>query len=122
MRREEKCEKSDQSGESCIGEGGTTGDDFNNEETSAPPPKRRREDDGVDLYQKECEDEIFKDQLAREMEKKKPKISRLKELMDATHNTRRVWIESNAPSVIEVFEEYPSLKHGKLVSYIILYS
>ena len=115
MRREEKCEKSDQSsvGKSCIGEGGTTGEAFNNEENSAPPPKRRREDDEQDLYQKECKDEIFKDQLAREMEKK-PKISQLKELMDVTHNIRRVWIESNAPSVIEVFEEYPSLKHGKL--------
>ena len=119
MRREEKCEKSSQPGvsESCSGGGSSIGDVHNNKENSAPPTKRRKEDDDLeDLYQKECEEEIFKDQLAREVENK-PKISRVKELMDATHSTRRVWIEGNAPSVSEVLEEYPCLKHGKVVSY-----
>ena len=55
------------------------------------------------------------------MEKKKPKISRVKELIDATYKQRREWIEYNTPSVSEVFEEYPSLKHGKVVSVIFLF-
>ena len=64
--------------------------------TSGPPSKRRREDnESEDLYQNDCEHAICKDQLIREMEKKKPKISRLKELMDATY---KQWIEYSAPS------------------------
>ena len=49
------------------------------------------------------------DQLIREMDKKKLKISRVKELMDATYKQRREWIVYNTPSGSEVFEEYPSL-------------
>jgi hypothetical protein len=55
------------------------------------------------------------------MKKDKPNMPRVKELMDATHKQRREWIEYNAPSVSEVFEEYPSLKHGKVVSIVIGY-
>ena len=79
------------------------------------PPSQKE-----DKLDNECEQEIFKDQLAREMQK--PKISRINKLMDTTHNTRRVWIENTVtPSVSEVFEEYPSLNHGKLVSLWILF-
>ena len=38
--------------------------------------------------------------------------------MDATYKQRREWIEYNTPSVSEIFEEHPSLKHGKVVSVI----
>ena len=74
--------------------------------------------DSEDLYRNDCEYEISKDQLSREMKKDKPNISRVKQLMDATYNQRREWIEYNAPSVSEVFEEYPSLRNGKVVSII----
>ena len=40
--------------------------------------------------------------------------------MDATYKQGREWIEYNAPSVSEVFEEYPSLKNGKVVNIIFL--
>ena len=98
-------------GDSMDGDGGAT--------KSSPPAKRRKEnDDSEDLYRNDCEHEISKDQLSREMKKDKPNISRVKQLMDATYNQRREWIEYNAPSVSEVFEEYPSLKNGKVVSII----
>ena len=43
--------------------------------------------------------------------------------IDGRYNTRRVWIENNTvtPTVSEVFEEYSSLNHGKLVSLWILF-
>ena len=50
---------------------------------------------------------------------KKPKISRVKELIDAMYKQRREWIEYNTPSVSEVIEVYPSLQHGKLVSIVL---
>ena len=119
MRRYDKDNDGDENtppgGESsgCTsGEGSHTGDNMDN-----PPAKRRKEsDDSEDLYRNDCEHEISKDQLSREMKKEKPRISRVKELMDATYKQRREWIEYNAPSVSEVFEEYPSLKNGKVVS------
>ena len=107
---------------SCCnsGEGSHTGDNLDHDGgvmINSPPAKRRRkDDDSEDLYRNDCEHEIYKDQLIREMAKKKPNISRVNELMDGSYKQRREWIEYNTPSVSEVFEEYPSLKHGKLVS------
>ena len=129
MRRNEKDDDGDENtppgagaGESGCnsGESSHTGDNLDHGEgatISSPLAKRRREDDNSeDLYRNDCEHEICKDQLIREMAKKKPNISQVKELMDGSYKQRREWIEYNTPSVSEVFEEYPSLKHGKLVS------
>lgn len=107
------------------GEGSHTGDNMDGDggaSSRSPPAKRRKENDVSevqDLYRNDCEHEISKDQLIREMKKDKPNMPRVKELMDATYKQRREWIEYNAPSVSEVFDEYPSLKRGKVVSIIL---
>ena len=99
------------------GEGNHAGGSLDGDGGASPPAKRRKEDEASeDLYRNDCEYQISKDQLTREMQKKKPNISRVKELMDATYKQRREWIEYNTPSVSEVFVDFPSLKHGKLVS------
>ena len=54
-----------------------------------------------------------------EWDKPKPKLSTLKQLMDATYMRRREWI-GHCPSATEVLQTHPCMTNGKIVSIIIL--
>ena len=83
------------------------------------PSKKRRHispDEPLEL-ELDCEHENNKDLIQEECSKSKPKLSTLKQLMDATYDRRRQWIKTTIPTVSAVFETYPCLKtSGKIVS------
>ena len=56
------------------------------------------------------------DLIHKEVAKKTPKLSTLKQLMDATFKRRRDWIRGCGPSANEVLDKYPCLQRGKMVS------
>lgn len=113
MRRGER----QQNKEIFSGPGETTlptdDEDTNVDTQSAPPAKRRRDEDSLT---EECEYENNKYLIQSEWEKSKPKLSTLKELMDATFKRRREWIGEYCPSANTVLEIYPCLASGKIVS------
>ena len=84
-------------------------------ESTSPAAKRRKSDNSLE---EDCEYEHSKDLIHLEWDKKKPKLSTLKELMDATFERRREWITLSCPSAENVLETYPCLAHGKIVSIV----
>lgn len=54
--------------------------------------------------------------LQTELEKPNPSISKVKRLMVATFEGRRIWIRSDTPSVEEVLDVFPPLKESNRVS------
>ena len=51
-----------------------------------------------------------------ELSKTRPKISKLKDLMDETFEKRRSWIKETCPSATEVLLKYPCLLNVKIVN------
>lgn len=89
----------------------TDHDKENDSELSTPPAKKTRRE-----LDEECSFWNDKCQLQEEWVKSKPRISTLKQLMDATYKKRRGWITGCCPSASEVLQEYPCFKSGKIVS------
>jgi len=52
-----------------------------------------------------------------ETEKRHPKTSRLKPLLDATFSGRRHWVKSEMPPVSTIVEKFPALKIPRLVRF-----
>ena len=52
-----------------------------------------------------------------ETEKRHPKTSRLKPLLDATFSGRRHWVKSEMPPVSAIMEKFPALKIPRLVRF-----
>ena len=87
-----------------------------------PPSKRRKKganrlDEATEEIDPEDE-QNFRDNI-KEMEceaaKRKPKVSRLKLLMDATFSGRRHWVKTEMPPVSAIMEKFPALKIPRLV-------
>lgn len=58
-------------------------------------------------------------EMERETAKRKPKVSRLKPLMDATFSGRRHWVKTEMPPVSTIMERFPALKIPRLVRHFI---
>ena len=92
--------------------------DPENEVESTPPAAKKRKDE--QFLEEEGDYENNKDLIRVEWDKPKPKLSTLKELMDATYMRRREWIGHCCPSATEVLQTYPCMTNGKIVSIIII--
>lgn len=91
------------------------------EKENSPPSKRRRgsirlDETTVELDQEDVQtfEENVKE-MKRETEKRNPKTSRLKPLMDATYSGRRHWVKSEMPPVSTIMERFPALNIPTLV-------
>ena len=67
------------------------------------------------FLEEEGDYENNKDLIRVEWDKSKPKLSTLKELIDATYMHRREWI-CHCPLATEVLQTYPCMTNGKIVS------
>lgn len=91
------------------------------EKENSLPSKRQRGSIRLDetTVELEQEDEHTFEENVKEMnqetEKRNPKTSRLKPLMDATYSGRRHWIKSEMPPVSTIMERFPALKIPRLV-------
>ena len=87
-----------------------------------PPSKRQKKgpnrlDEATEEVDLEDE-QNFRDnikQMECEAAKRKPKVSRLKLLMDATFSGRRHWVKTEMPPVSAIMEKFPALKIPRLV-------
>ena len=87
-------------------------------EVTTQAPKRgrgRRLRVMSDEDRKQYEEEARR--LRDECGKQSPKKKRVKYLMEATYNGRRVWVEDDLPQVFDVLEKFPPLKKPKHVSH-----
>ena len=91
-----------------------TNDHEEGETESIPPAAKKRKDEL--FLEEEGDYEHDKDLIRLEWDKPKPKLSTLKELMDATYMRRREWITHCCPSAAEVLQTYPCMANGKIVS------
>ena len=89
-----------------------------NEVESTPPAAKKRKDE--QFLEEEGDYENSKYLIRVEWDKPKPKLSTLKELMDATYMCRREWIGHCPPSATEVLQTYPCMTNGKIVSIIMV--
>ena len=97
--------------------GGQLTDDREEGEIESTPPAAKKRKDELFL-EEEGDYEHNKDLISLEWDKPKPKLSTLKELMDATHVQRREWIGHCCPSATEVLQTYPCMANGKIVSMV----
>ena len=87
-----------------------------------PSKRQRRRATRLDETTAELEPEDeqgFEDSIKEmncESEKRHPKTSRLKPLLDATFSGRRHWVKSEMPHVFTLMERFPALKIPRLVS------
>ena len=55
------------------------------------------------------------------MMKKKKNSGELFRLMFKTFSRRKKWVKITAPSVQEILDEYPAIKHAKVVSWLTIF-
>lgn len=83
---------------------------------STPPAAKKRKDKA--FLEEEGDYEHNKDLICLEWDKPKPKLSTLKELMDATYVRCREWITHCYPSAAEVLQTYSCMANEKIVSMV----
>ena len=59
--------------------------------------------------------------MKSEMMKKKKNSGELCRLMFKTFSRRQKWVKITAPSVQDILDEYPAIKHAKVVSWLTIF-